>query len=747
MTSFDAHGVLNILLEDWYDIRFERGQTYISIEAMSLNVLLKGGFILHSTNSSRKSLPGGIATWRSSAPTIFSTLYLIATAAQLMSRVRIIHFMFREYLLGNFVEGLQNNEQAIELEGLAEGSLKFLIYYLEDFNYTVGNKYLLELRDMIENIGDLCSPIHPNHLINNPNNIHQTIHTLYIQVSSMVNRITSDHLLKIPGTSDNNDLCLTPHLESLRIKNHGKNIFALNQPQGYMYSRTDVPFQANSTIGSGMSVSSGMQQQQDQSDDESDEEYNDINTRTPAKSNKNEGSYVVKNKNSTISIASEDEGYGVMGLTSQLLAQQNYDSEDEWDKLNNQTPTNTESPVSLATTSTPSNDYGSEIDAMNRMTLETDYTSATSTPESITSSNYNIYNASSSSSLMKSKKNKNKKNNNNGNNRPPVRISEDILLAQRAMHFLSSDIYQITNLFSFDTLEIARQWTIIDHRFFCRIAVISLVGVNTQGNMYCTWELPRHYGEAESVRHFIERFDGQALWASYTALGLAGIIGEDPAQRASIIERLIELAECLLNLNNFSGCMAILTGLQQSAVRRLQRTWKKVSAESKRKFDNLTVIMAPSNSYNQYKTQLLINFEKLRSKNNFGAFDYLSRFTQGNDMMRSNNISVNNVHDDLEFDGATSIVPHLGIHLAQLLQIMEQNGQYQEENLHLINFRRLRQVTSCSSVLYRAQKLSYSLTPVRLLSSLINNQVSEYVTKNATSKLKDLREESFRLEN
>ena len=43
MTSFDAHGVLNILLEDWYDIRFERGQTYTSIEAMSLNVLLKGG--------------------------------------------------------------------------------------------------------------------------------------------------------------------------------------------------------------------------------------------------------------------------------------------------------------------------------------------------------------------------------------------------------------------------------------------------------------------------------------------------------------------------------------------------------------------------------------------------------------------------------------------------------------------------------------------------------------------------------
>ena len=714
MTSFDAHGVLNILLEDWYDIRFERGQTYTSIEAMSLNVLLKGGFILHSTNSSRNSLPGGITTWRSSAPSIFSTLYLIATAAQLMSRVRIIHYMFREYLLGNFVEGLQNNQHAIELEGLAEGSLKFLVYYLEDFNYTVGNKYLLELRDMIENIGELCSPINPNHLVNNPNNIHQTIHTLYIQVSSMVNRITSDRLLKIPGTSDNNDLCLTPHLETLRIKNHGKNIFSLNQPQGYMFSRTDVPSQVN-----------------------------DINITTPTTSNnKIEDSNDINHRNSRLSISSEEEEYGVMGLSSKLLEQHNNDSGDEWDKLMKEgTPVDTGTPESLATTTTPSHAYGSQIDDLNRNTIETDYTSNTSTPDTTGSSIYNLYNPS-SSSPTKSKKNKNK----NGLKRPPVRISEDVLLAQRAMHFLSSDIYQITNLFSFDTLEIARQWTIIDHRFFCRIAIVSLVGVNTQGNMYCTWELPRHYGEAESVRHFIERFDGQALWSSYTALGLGGIIGEEPAQRASIIERLIELAQCLLNLNNFSGCMAVLTGLQQSAVRRLKQTWKRVSVESKSKFDNLTVIMAPSNSYNQYKTKLLINFEELRSKNNFGAFDYLSRFTQGNNTMRTNNISTNNVHDDLEFDGATSIVPHLGIHLAQLLQIMEQNGQYQEENLHLINFRRLRQVTSCTSVLYRAQKLNYSLTPVRLLSSLINNQVSEYITKNATSRLKDLREESFRLE-
>ena len=35
----------------------------------------------------------------------------------------------KEYLLGNFVEGLQNNQHTIELEGLAEGSLKFLVYY------------------------------------------------------------------------------------------------------------------------------------------------------------------------------------------------------------------------------------------------------------------------------------------------------------------------------------------------------------------------------------------------------------------------------------------------------------------------------------------------------------------------------------------------------------------------------------------------------------------------------------------
>jgi len=159
---------------------------------------------------------------------------------------------------------------------------------------------------------------------------------------------------------------------------------------------------------------------------------------------------------------------------------------------------------------------------------------------------------------------------------PPARIMKGFNLLQDHRHF---------TIWTFDLTEIARQWTLIDQSLFRAITLPCFLS--------CTWSEPRHSTKsAPAVRKFIDRFNAESIWATNTVLSL-----ETPAKRAERYQLLIELAEELLALNNYSGVTAIVSSLQQSAVSRLRQTVALVHQDFKDRLKTLAVSSSRSLIY------------------------------------------------------------------------------------------------------------------------------------------------------
>ena len=83
---------------------------------------------------------------------------------------------------------------------------------------------------------------------------------------------------------------------------------------------------------------------------------------------------------------------------------------------------------------------------------------------------------------------------------------------------------------------------------------------------------------------FIDRFNATSLWATHSILE-----SNSPVGRANIFEKLVELAIKFEQLGNFSGVMAIVTGLQQGCITRLNETKKIIKQTSIDKLSRLQV--------------------------------------------------------------------------------------------------------------------------------------------------------------
>eukprot|EP01035_Chromulina_nebulosa_P031452 gene31452-41939_t len=90
----------------------------------------------------------------------------------------------------------------------------------------------------------------------------------------------------------------------------------------------------------------------------------------------------------------------------------------------------------------------------------------------------------------------------------------------------SSDECYFNLLLKIDTVEIARQWTLLDHALFCSIPICSLTHKPT-------YTMPRYkqqmldffsgMPEYGGLRKFIDRFNATSLWISHTILTRANI--------------------------------------------------------------------------------------------------------------------------------------------------------------------------------------------------------------------------------
>lgn len=161
-----------------------------------------------------------------------------------------------------------------------------------------------------------------------------------------------------------------------------------------------------------------------------------------------------------------------------------------------------------------------------------------------------------------------------------------------------------TNILQIDLIELARQWTILDHATFCQISLCTL---NLRVDVH--YSQPRYLQMAaaesgagrsnKSVRVFIDRFNAISAWVTHAVLS-----GNTSGERASILGSFISIAGYLNTLNNFNSVMAIVAALQQACIARLRISWELVSTESKDSLEELKTLMAGNMNYARYRDEL-----------------------------------------------------------------------------------------------------------------------------------------------
>ena len=236
------------------------------------------------------------------------------------------------------------------------------------------------------------------------------------------------------------------------------------------------------------------------------------------------------------------------------------------------------------------------------------------------------------------------------------------------------------DFWSVDPLELARQWTLVDHSLFAGIPPACL--------LFVTWTEPRYRMIAVPIRRFIDRFNTASLWTTASLLSC-----QTTQERADRYSDLISLAEHLKNMGNFNGLMSVLTGLQQACITRMHDMLSLVSQEDKERLAGFQHTMAGNKNYGNYRDALR-------------AYD-----------------SASGVKDK----AGRAIVPHLGAHLAELTTIAEGNPEFLPDYPHLLNTAKKKLMARSVALLVELQQRRYCIVPVRLVSGILARALEKHV--------------------
>ncbi|KAH9843458.1 Guanine nucleotide exchange factor for Ras-like GTPases, partial [Teratosphaeria destructans] len=131
-------------------------------------------------------------------------------------------------------------------------------------------------------------------------------------------------------------------------------------------------------------------------------------------------------------------------------------------------------------------------------------------------------------------------------------------------------------ILDFDPLELARQFTLMTSKVFCRIHPDELLSLQ--------WSTP-DTPVSPHVRGMIKLNTALANVVGDTILA-----PEEAKRRALIIKHWTKIAQRCLDLNNYDSLMSIMASLNSSVIKRLRRTWEMVSKKAKVRFEELNRI-------------------------------------------------------------------------------------------------------------------------------------------------------------
>jgi hypothetical protein len=136
--------------------------------------------------------------------------------------------------------------------------------------------------------------------------------------------------------------------------------------------------------------------------------------------------------------------------------------------------------------------------------------------------------------------------------------------------------------------EIARQLTLIEFRIFAKIKSAELLNQ--------AWNTSKLKYRSPNVLDMISRANRISFWVASCVVWNTKL-----ADRAKTMIKFIQIAQQLHQIHNFSTLIAIIAGLNMSAVSRLKLSWAQVDKQSSETMKKLTAIFDPSGSYKVYR--------------------------------------------------------------------------------------------------------------------------------------------------
>lgn len=141
------------------------------------------------------------------------------------------------------------------------------------------------------------------------------------------------------------------------------------------------------------------------------------------------------------------------------------------------------------------------------------------------------------------------------------------------------------SILDFDTLELARQLTIMESKLFAAVAPEDLLMTGRK-------PVP----ELKALSTLSNQITG---WVA------DGILNEQDAKhRAALLKFYIKLADKCLSLNNFSTLFAVLAGLNSSTIMRLKKTWDVLSVKYRVLMERLQGVIEHTKNHAAYRARL-----------------------------------------------------------------------------------------------------------------------------------------------
>ena len=147
------------------------------------------------------------------------------------------------------------------------------------------------------------------------------------------------------------------------------------------------------------------------------------------------------------------------------------------------------------------------------------------------------------------------------------------------------------SIFSCDAEEIARQLTIMEFDLFANI--------NPYEFLNQAWTKSDADQRAPNIIAVTKRFNEIAMWIAKSILEVKSI-----RARSKRVAKLIDVAGCLYQLNNFSTLMAFIAGFNKAPVTRLKHTMREVNTRTAKKLIELENIMSAESSYKNYRAKI-----------------------------------------------------------------------------------------------------------------------------------------------